>query len=144
MTFLLFSADKNKPELQNCSLGEQSLIFPLKLGKTVNWVGSLVFSNYPNNVLFQIMSFSWFWPRWFDHDFINCFASDLLFCPIQRILIIWEKIFFVSYQTDNPDLALSYTTVVLLLKGIHAENLLGKIRTYLVLVSYIPHGHLNT
>ena len=44
-----------------------------------------------------------FYPAdWLGHGFIIRLASDLLFCPIHKKLIIWEKVFWISSQTDNP------------------------------------------
>ena len=41
---------------------------------------------------------------WFGYDFINYLVSDLLFCPNHKIVINWENIILVSFQTDNPRL----------------------------------------
>ena len=56
---------------------------------------------------FQITVFFWYaLVRWgkarFGHDFINCFASDLLLCPFNKELIIWEKMCLGFWQTGYP------------------------------------------
>ena len=75
-----------------------------------------------------------FWPRRL-HGlamvFYQLLDSDLLFCPIHRILIIWEEII--------PDLVLS----CIVTEYRHIENLLGKMWKYLILVSYVLHDILT-
>ena len=89
-----------------------------------------------------------FWSRRLvGHDFINCWALDVLFCPIHKILIICEKIFLVSSQTDNPGFSLIMYHSCIVTEQVnlskHDQNKLGETFNCPILVSYVTHRHLH-
>ena len=81
---------------------------------------------------------------------VECITTPLvcvrIFCRVSfdKKLIICEKMYLVSSQTDNPDSVLSFTTALMLLKrhnpSIHVQKIIGETWNFLISVSYVTFG----
>ena len=79
----------------------------------------------------------WFNLVWFGHGFINCLASDLLFCPFHKKLRILEQKSCGFAKQIIRDLVSSCFVLEQVNPSLHVENLLDEIWKLVNLVSYV-------